>query len=184
MKKLINTFKKEVKQMTRNPGFIHHSWFVKYHLEIVERISLELCEKYPRADKNLVLLLVWFHDYGKIVDFNNQYEATLTKGKKKLLEIGFSNQLVEKIIAYMKIFDKKENLKDAPIEVQIVSSADGASHLVGPFYHIFWKENHTWTEQELMAENKRKALVDWEKKIVLPEVKKAFLERHKLLLAI
>jgi len=171
-----------MKKAAGDHNFIHHWWFVKYHLEIVEKIALELCGKYPKADKDLVILLVWLHDYGKIIDYKRQYEGTLIVGKKKLLEIGFPNEFVGKSISYIEIFDKKENLEDAPIEVQIVSSADGASHLTGPFYEIFWKEFHDWTYEELLSENKRKAIVDWEKKIVLPEIKEAFFERQKILL--
>ena len=106
----------------------------------------------------------------------------MIEGEKKLHEIGFPDDVIDKVISYMKIFDKKEDLKHAPIEIQIVSSADGASHFVGPFYHIFWKEFHLWTDDKLLEENKRKALVDWEQKIVLPEVKDAFLNRRNFLL--
>jgi alpha-L-fucosidase len=81
------------------------------------------------------------HDYGKIVDYDHQYEATLTKGKEKLIEFGFSTELTEKVIAYIKLFDAKKNLLVAPIEIQIVSSADGASHFVGPFYHVSRNSN-------------------------------------------
>ncbi len=173
LKKLIRLFKSEVKEACINSKFIHHEWFLKYHLEIVEKIALELCEYYPKADKNIVLLLVWLHDYRKI---------THTAGRKKLLEIGFNREFVEKAILYVTILDKKSNLKNSPIEVQIVSSADGASHLIGPFYAIYWKEQSQRSCEVLMKENRRKALVDWNKKIVLPEVKKAFLSRHKSLL--
>lgn len=180
--RLIDRLKIEVEKETSNPKFIHLWWFVKYHLEIVEKISFELCEIYPNADKNFVLLLVWLHDYGKIVDHKNQYKATLSAGREKLLEMGFSEAIVEKTISSMKIFDGKIDLEKEAIEIQIVSSADGASHLVGPFYEIFWKEFHEWTYEALLKENRRKALVDWEKKIVLPEVKKAFSLRHKFLM--
>ncbi len=182
LKKLIHFFKSEVKKSSLNPKFIHHQWFLKYHLEIVEKIAIELCEYYPQANKNMVLLLVWLHDYEKIIDFKNQYNTTHKVGSKKLLELGFDKEFVEKAISYIAIFDKKSNIAKAPIEVQIVSSADGASHLIGPFYAIHWKEQSQQSCEGLMKENRRKALVDWNKKIVLPEVKKAFLSRHKSLL--
>lgn len=182
IKKLVQVFKIEVIKASANPKFIHHEWFLKYHLEIVEKIALEACKYYPQANKNMVLLLVWLHDYGKILDFNNQYKAISTVGKKKLLELGFPGKIVEKAISYITVFDKKTAIIDAPIEIQIVSSADGAAHLIGPFFAIHWKEQSQNSCADLMKENKRKALIDWNKKIVLSEVKKAFLSRHKLLL--
>lgn len=182
VKDLIRVFKKEVIISITNQKFIHHGWFLKYHLIIVEKIALELCMFYPQADKNIVLLLVWLHDYGKIIDIHNQYKATLLFGKKKLLMLGFPKEIVEKAVMYMTIFDRKSDITKAPIEVQVVSSADGAAHLVGPFYAIYWKEHHNYVVEELMKENKRKALIDWNKKIVLPEVRKSFFLRHNQLL--
>lgn len=40
----------------------------------------------------MVLLLVWLHDYEKIIDFKNQYNTTHTVGSKKLLELGFNKE--------------------------------------------------------------------------------------------
>ncbi len=184
METLIKKFREQVITAAQNPNFIHHKWYVKYHLEIVEKISLELCEHYRDANRDLVVLLVWLHDYGKMIDHNDQHQATLTHGKTKLLELGFSPPLVEKVIFLIDLFDKKIDLdKDStPIEVKIVSSADAASHLVGPFYYMWMHENSNRDAEELMQSTLKKAETEWKNKVVLPEIKEVFFERQKFTL--
>lgn len=189
MHQQIQSFKEHVRQIAANPGFTHHKWFVQWHLEIVERIAKELLVHYPQADADLVEVMVWLHDYGKILDFDNQYETTLVAGKAKLLELGFDAEFVQKAIDNIEILDRKLelDLKQAPIEVQIVSSADGCSHMVGPFMYTIWHEgtDSTYpgkTMEELMAMNIAKTNKDWDKKITLPEARRAFESRHQHLL--
>lgn len=182
---LLEQFKKHVIEASKNPSFIHHEWFVELHLNFVEKISLELCDIYKDADREIVMVLVWVHDYAKILDKENEHsEEMFEKGRAKLLEFGLSEIFVNKVIEYLTIFEKKMemDLHEAPIEVKIVSSADAASHLIGPFWSIYFKENNRKTISELMESNRSKLKKDWERKIVLPEIKSAFEGRYKFVL--
>jgi len=181
---LIESFRQVVIEASSDTNFVHHPWFVKYHLEIVDQIANELLEFYPEANPELVKVLVWIHDYGKALDFDNQYELTLIKGREKLAELGFDPVFTDKVIDYMSILDRKLelDLNNAPIEVQIVSSADGCSHFVGPFMSLWWWENPDKHIDELLNDNNKKIDKDWNRKIVLPEARKAFEKYHDVIL--
>lgn len=182
MQQYVARFRDHVIHSANDSRFLHHRWFVRYHLEIVARLAEELCALYPAADRDLVTVLAWLHDYGKIVDQAYEHAATLTAGRAALLSAGFSMPFIDRVLACAERIDTKDDLAHAPIEVQIISSADGASHLVGPFYALWWYENAHKPFAELMADNAAKARYDWERKIVLPEVRAAFARRHRLLL--
>jgi hypothetical protein len=184
MQELVEKFRKHVIDLSNNTKeFVHHEWFVKYHLNLIEEIALELCDMHREADRNIVRTLVWIHDYAKILDKEKEHDAVMfQKGKEKLLEFGFENGFADKVIEYLAIFERKMevDLHEAPIEVRIASSADGAAHLIGPFWSIYFKENSDKSIEELMESNRKKLKKDWERKIVLPEVKKAFEARYKM----
>jgi hypothetical protein len=112
----------------------------------------------------------------------------LDKGRDKLIELGFSQDFANKAADYVEMHDKcrEMDLRQAPIEVQISSSADGCSHMVGPFFPIFWHEatDKTFvnkTFEELMELNHKKLEKDWNHKIVLPEARKAFETHYRVL---
>lgn len=223
MEDKIAVWKKHVAEVSSDPGFQHYEWFVRWHLEIVEQIALELCDVYAEADRDLVQVMVWLHDYGKAIvepsewgtsrvnqsaphsavssirlrsgapdssqaapHFGGsnsplgEYDVTTSAGTAKLTEMGFAPDFVERAVSYIAHMNKKleVDLHEAPLEVQIVASADGCSHMVGPFMAEYWRENASLSVDELLQANIRKLTKDWERKIVLPEAREAFAARR------
>lgn len=174
MQEKIEKFKEIVIRNFSREDFEYHEWAVKYHLEIVERIAMELCDLYPDANRDIVQVLVWFHDFGKPFSTEKERETTLAEGGKALIECGFTQEFVDQVVEFWKLMEKKNeiDLHNAPIETKIISSADGASHFVGTFYPSYFMDGHDFvTTQREIA---KKIEVDWNRKIVLPEVKKSF----------
>lgn len=186
MKNLIDTFKNKVIENCKNENFKYRDWFVNDHLLIVEKLANELCDLYPNADRNIVNILVWFHDFGKPINENNEYETTLNEGRATLQNIGFSEEVINRVIELWKLMEKKEeiDISKQPIEVQIISGADGGSHFVGKFYSSYFRDDPEEKLEDIEARLKKKILKDWNKKMVLPELKKAFEQRYKRALEI
>ncbi|HEV2412850.1 MAG TPA: hypothetical protein VGS28_03520 [Candidatus Saccharimonadales bacterium] len=186
MQERIQSFIEHVTDLSSNPKFFHYKWFVKWHLRVVERLALELADHHPDADRDLIHVMVWLHDYAKILDWHNERSRKLLNaGRDKLIELGFESGFANRAADYVELMDKcaEVDINDAPIEVRILSTADGCSHLTGPFLYIFW---HHETDknfvgksyEEMMALNLKKANFDWEHKIVLPEARVAFEPRY------
>lgn len=184
MRDKIEAWKRHVREVAARPEFVHHEWFVRWHLEIVERIAMELCDAYPAADRELVEVMVWLHDYGKTLDFENQYATTISSGRAKLTDMGFTADFVERAVSGIETMDKKMelDLHQAPLEVQIVASADGCSHLVGPFLSLYWREHPELSAEALMAANRAKLEKDWNRKITLSEARAVFAPHYEYLL--
>lgn len=179
MQENIEKFKNIVIANFLRKDFTYHEWMVDYHLKIVEKIALELCDIYQDADRNIVQALVWFHDFGKPLDEENERVVTIIEGPKVMLECGFTQDFIDKVVEYWQLMEKKNeiDIRTTPIETQIVSSADGASHFVGVFYPSYFNEdgNDFSTTQKHLKEKMEK---DWTRKIVLPEMQKAFESRY------
>ena len=99
--KMIEDIKRAVGVAASSSDFVHNKWYLKYHLEIVEKIALELCDIYQSADRTLVLILVWLHDYNKI--FNISEGDGKSGGVILMRSLGFSNETIEKTKNYIDI---------------------------------------------------------------------------------
>lgn len=180
LKLKLNEFKKIVIENCKNESFEYKEWFISDHLEIVEKIAMELCDIYKEADRDVVFALVWFHDFGKPIDDKNERIITKEKGIEAMKLIGLNESFINKVYeSWVRMEMKNEiDISKEPIEVQIVSTADGASHFVGKFHATYFMDDKQETIKSLEKRLSSKIKQDWERKIVLPEVKKAFQDRY------
>lgn len=83
----IKQLKQVVIEKSRSEEFIHHPWFIERHLSIVEKLVEEICDLYPEAERDICRILVWFHDFGKPLDFHNEKQKTREVGVQTLRDI-------------------------------------------------------------------------------------------------
>lgn len=176
----LDAFKQIVAKNCENADFIYREFFVNDHLLIVEKIAMELCNIYKKADQAVVFALVWFHDFGKPIDINHERAVTREKGVKAMKMVGLEDDFINKVLKFWERMEMKNeiDLSKENIEVQIVSSADGASHFVGKFFSTYFRDDPIESIKETEEKIKNKIKQDWDRKIVLPEVKIAFKDRY------
>jgi len=179
MNELLDKLRAHVGEKASDPTFFHHKWFEKWHLQIVEMLSKDLLKYYPEADEATVIALSWMHDYGKILEYDTQYDhAHIEQGRQQLITLGFDEAFATNIAESVKIFDKKDHLEHESIEIRIVSSADACSHLVGPWVSLYWHENPEIPFETIMKENVRKLGGEWDLKVTIPEAIEAYQQLH------
>lgn len=179
MNELLENLRTFITEKASNPEFVHHKWFIKWHLELVETLSKDMMKYYPEADETTLIVLSWMHDYGKIIDFANQYYLKYADQCKKVLKnLGFNETFAEMIGESVKLFDKKDHIENESIEIRIVSSADVCSHLIGPWQSLYWHENPDTPFENIMIENVRKMGGEWHLKVTIPEAVATYQQLH------
>ncbi len=170
MSHLLRPVIEKIKEGIANKTFLHNEWYLQHHLEVVLFLAKEFAKHENVEFTPIMELLAWMHDYGKIFGCNKEYNNY----RAFLLENGIDSEVSKKIVKWISEIDAKHNLHNAEIEVQIISSADGVSHLITPFYMFYWRENTNLRIEEILKENRRKLEVDWDKKITLNFAKEKY----------
>ena len=165
--------------------FEYREWFVSYHLRIVEEVALKLAAAYPEADKDLVRVLAWTHDYSKPLtrDKESEKSSLLPMVRTALSELSFDETYIANVCSRLEEIESKDTrpIEKASIEAQIISSADGAAHLIGPFFYSYFRNDPSESIIVTMQRVMQKANRDWEKKILLPEARELVRVRYEKL---
>ena len=90
---------------------------------------------YPDADKEVVLLGVWLHDIGILVNGLDTDHAVTgeVETKRFLKEIGANNNLIEKVSHCVRAH-RNRDISPRTLEAKIVAVSDSASHMLEPVY--------------------------------------------------
>lgn len=166
--------------------FEYREWFVPYHLRVVDDIAMRLCDSYPDVDRDLVRVLVWTHDYSKPLTHGKgeEKERLIPMVRTALGGLGFEDAYIARVASLLALIESKDerDLAGMPIEVRIVSSADGASHFMSPFFYSYFHTGGGNSLAEVMDAVRKKAQRDWDRKIVLPEARDLVRERYEHLM--
>ncbi|MFH1365469.1 MAG: HD domain-containing protein [archaeon] len=154
VKKVKSFVEKECKKPTSKYGEEPFT----FHFSEVAKYALQLAEKHPEADKEVIEIAAWLHDIGSIIHGRENHHLIGAEiAEKKLLELNYPLEkinLIKKCISHHResIESKRES-----IEEQLLAEADALSNfdnLSGIFKAAFIFENKTQGEAKISVRAK------------------------------
>ena len=178
IQEIINNLKNDIKSSKHC-----ESWFYEDHLLVVERLALELCDLYPKANKDLVTLGVWFHDIGRAHghdDGHDLYGANYAG--ETLIKNGFDKNFIDLVVEACRTHSCKENGKPNSLEGKILATADALSHYHNGFYLRIlysWSKKNKGDYYQLKTKLFKKMERDLNEKIFFDEIRVKIKPMHK-----
>ncbi|MBT3249330.1 MAG: HD domain-containing protein [Candidatus Pacebacteria bacterium] len=152
-----------------------HPWFWDEHVAVVEKIALKILETQAQANKEIVLLSVWFHDLGRAYGHNKDHDVWGAEfAKKYLTEKGFEAEIVMGVYNAC-LSHRVTEVKPESVEAKILATADAMSHFEEGFYlRIFFAWSKRMSNyQEMKNKLMKKIERDYHQKIFFDESKEA-----------
>jgi putative nucleotidyltransferase with HDIG domain len=151
-------------------------WLYEEHILVVEKLALELCDLYPKANRDAVILSVWFHDIGRAHGYNEDHDLYgANYANKILIKNNFDKNFIKLITESCKTHSCDKNGKPNSLEGKILATADAISHYHNGFYlRILYswskknKDNYHKLREKLFEKMKR----DLNEKIFFDKIKK------------
>jgi HD superfamily phosphodiesterase len=148
-------------------------WFWDEHVAIVERIALKILETQSQANKEIVLLSVWFHDLGRAYGHDKDHDSWGAEfSKKYLIEKGFGKEVADGVYNAC-LVHRVTDLKPESVEAKILATADAMSHFEEGFYlRIFYAWSKRMSNyQEMKDKLIKKIERDYHQKIFFNEAR-------------
>lgn len=186
-----NIYKYVEKTMMKMAKASPLDWFFELHQSEVIKSAEYLLSKYPKANKDIVLLSCWFHDLGhfkaKTLD-----EVNIIKPKHHIVGAEMAEKILQKYHLPKKMIEdiKKcilchrgsEPYIPQTIEEKIVAVADTLSHYESIFYLVYFKIYPNDSLNSFVETQKAKMARDWRDLALLPEAQKLAKPRYDELL--
>ncbi len=166
----------EVREKVR-PAFEPDFW--ERHIVLVHKYCVLLAEKL-HADKEVVELAAYLHDYGRVMDPARRDEHQLTGAElaPKVLE-GYPEETVRHVQACIRTHRGSVDLKPGTIEAQILANADAMAHLDAVPWFLRLRYAKGESVEEATAWLRQKLERNWTKKLTLPEARKLVRKKHE-----
>jgi HD superfamily phosphodiesterase len=146
-------------------------WFWDEHIAVVEKIALKILETQSQANRDIVLLSVWFHDLGRVYGHDKDHDSWGAKfAKKYLSDKSFDQEIVDGVY-HTCLSHRVTAVNPESIEAKILATADAMSHFENGFHlRIF----NTWSKkmsdyQETKNKLMKKIERDYHQKIFFEE---------------
>jgi len=173
---MIDVIQKQIKELSDPEDY-------KYHLEKVVEYALDLSDK-VNADRKVVELGAWLHDYGRLTIPENDpihHETGATEGAEYMKELGVDADTIEKVKHCILSHRAREGDKPETLEAEVIANADAVSHFdIVPL--LFWwgalsGKSYDESREWVIGKLKR----DWDEKLTLPEAREMVEKKYKTL---
>jgi hypothetical protein len=145
---------------------------LKVHLPEVEKWANKLLKKFPKADKEVVLLSVWLHDAGHYVgNLKIDHAIKSEKIAKKFLKNKVSDDLLEKVVRVVRAH-RGRDVMPKTLEEKLFACCDSSSHMTSYDYITIFQDGRFKYGEAKMNR-------DFRDVSVFPEVKKELMPIFK-----
>jgi len=102
--------------------------YLKRHIKEVERWAKKAFEKYPEIDQNVLLLSVWLHDIGQLINQTEDHAIVSEKTAIKFLEKQEAESGLITKVAHCIRAHRCKDVQPETLEAKILAAIDSASH--------------------------------------------------------
>lgn len=109
--------------------------YLPRHVAEAEKWANKVLQKYPEADKEVVLLSIWLHDIGQALGEENEDHAVKSEVEARcfLSKLGLAPEEIEKVAHCVRTHRCKD-VQPETLEARILAAVDSASHMTDICY--------------------------------------------------